>query len=189
MVRGSYSTTYFYLFFFFKCGNNKHKEISDLTQFVPFDSQHIFLLLCLCLAHLRGSAIFCLSPPPPPPSLLHMGLTYDPHTSNAIAWPDLWSTNQLHLESQTGRGAMALSWRWRSASQQISARKSLTAPPAPAQDNSLPCHTPSLPWRNNLHSLGLQKHLGFDPPHHDRFRESYVLQYKKNREIFLKKCI
>lgn len=63
MVRGSYSTTYFYLFFFFKCGNNKHKEISDLTHFVPFDSQHIFLLLCLCLAHLRGSAIFCLSPP------------------------------------------------------------------------------------------------------------------------------
>lgn len=53
---------------------------------------------------------FSLSPP------LHMGLTSDLHTSNAIAWPDLQSTNQLHLESQTGKEAMEQSWRWRSAS-------------------------------------------------------------------------
>lgn len=72
-----------------------HTSYHLIPNILPFKSA---CALHICKEWFPSLSLF---PPHPSPSLLHMGLTYDPRTSNAIAWPDLCCTNQLCLESQT----------------------------------------------------------------------------------------
>lgn len=151
-----------------------HVRKHQISHFFYHLIPNIYYFYCAWASHIcKAVLFFSLSPPP---SLLHMGLTYDPHTSNAIAWPDLWSTNQLHLESQTGREAMAQSCRWRSASQHISARKSPTPPPNSSS-------TFFVPWRHDCHSFVTRGTWSLVLYYMTRFRESCVFQCKKTRGL------
>lgn len=140
-------------------------QISHFSHHVIPNSSSFY---CACALHICKAVLFSLSPPYLLLSyiwVLHMTLTHQMQLPDLICdlltsciWNHRLEEKLWHRAGDRGVP--------HSRFLQENTRNS----PAPAQDNTLPCHTPSVPWRHAHHSPELQGHLEFCPPLYDRIQ-------------------